>query len=148
MKTIAFCLICFCALPAKSQGVPSDKQRSAITLLIDKYSKARENRDTLLLKSILTSDIDQLVSTGEWREGLRSATKGMQQSSATNAGTRSLVIEKLRMISANSGVVDCRYEIKNASGAVRKMWSTFIVVSEKKSDWKIAAIRNMVPAPQ
>lgn len=35
--------------------------------LVDAYSEAREKKDTVLLKKILTTDIDQLVSTGEWR---------------------------------------------------------------------------------
>ena len=38
-----------------------------------------------------------------------------------------------------------RYEIQNADGSVRKMWSSFVVVDDKKT-WKITAIRNMEPA--
>ena len=41
-----------------------EKQRKDISSLIDKYSVAREKKDTILLKTILTSDVDQLVSTG------------------------------------------------------------------------------------
>ena len=44
----------------------TDHQRKAITFLIDQYSEAREKRDTALLKTILTYQVDQLVSTGEW----------------------------------------------------------------------------------
>ncbi|TDI72183.1 MAG: DUF4440 domain-containing protein, partial [Bacteroidetes bacterium] len=35
----------------------------------------------------------------------------------------------------------------NADGTARKMWSTFIVV-RNEDGWKIAAIRNMLPAGQ
>jgi hypothetical protein len=68
------------------------------------------------------------------------------KSSANNPGTRTLSIDKIQTISASSAIVDCRYEIQNADGTVRKMWSTFIVIADKKT-WKIRAIRNMLPAP-
>ena len=62
---------------------PTENQRKEISALIDKYSEAREKRDTVLLKNILTSDVDQLVSTGEWRNGIDASVKGMLRSSAT-----------------------------------------------------------------
>jgi hypothetical protein len=124
----------------------NDKQQKAITSLIDQYSQAREKRDTALLKTILTPDVDQLVSTGEWRIGINAAVEGMMKSSANSPGTRTLYIEKIQAIIASSAIVDCRYEIQNADGTVRKMWSTFIVIADKKV-WKIRAIRNMLPAP-
>ena len=125
--------------------VPADKEKKDIYALIDKYSEAREKKDTILLKNILTTDVDQLVSTGEWRDGVASSVKGMLSSSANSPGTRTLTVDKLRMLNATSAIVDCRYEIKNADNTPRKMWSTFIVVSDKGL-WKISAIRNMLPA--
>jgi hypothetical protein len=124
--------------------IPDDKQSKEISFLIDSYSKARESSDTVLLKRILTGDVDQLVSTGEWRNGIGAAVEGMVKSSANSPGTRTLKIEKMRMVNENCAIVDCRYEIQNPGGTVRKMWSTFVVVSVKKN-WKIAAIRNMLP---
>ena len=124
----------------------NDKQQKEITSLIDQYSQAREKRDTALLKTILTPDVDQLVSTGEWRVGLNAAVEGMMRSSANSPGTRTLHVEKIQTITPSSAIVDCRYEIQNADGTVRKMWSTFIVIVDKKT-WKIMAIRNMLPVP-
>jgi ketosteroid isomerase-like protein len=129
------------------QHALSDKHRKNITALIDKYSEAREKRDTVLLKNILTSDVDQLVSTGEWRNGIAASVEGMQRSSASAPGTRTLTVEKIRMMSSNSAIVDCRYEIKNGNGTTRKMWSTFFVVLVDRT-WKITAIRNMLPTGQ
>lgn len=129
------------------QRIPNDRQKKDIYFLIDQYSQAREKRDTLLLKSILTADVDQLVSTGEWRNGINASVKGMLKSSATSPGTRTLTIEKIRLLNPNSAIVDCKYEIQNADGTPRKMWSTFIVVDEK-GKWKISAIRNMLPSGQ
>ena len=123
----------------------SDNLQKTISSLIDQYSEAREKRDTVLLKTILTSNVDQLVSTGEWRVGINAAVEGMMKSSANNPGTRTLHVEKIQAISPSSAIVDCRYEIKNADGTARKMWSTFIVIADK-GKWKIMSIRNMLPA--
>ena len=131
-----------------SQNANLDKKiRQDIHALIDNYAKARETQDTLLLKSILTGNIDQLVSSGEWRLGIKGSMQGMMRSSTNNPGTRTLTIDKIRMLNGKSAITDARYEISNPNGAVRKMWSTFIVV-RKKGRWKITAIRNMLPAGQ
>ncbi len=123
---------------------PAEPQRQAISALIDRYAEARERKDTALLKTILTPDVDQLVSTGEWRNGISAAVRGMLNSSAEKPGTRTLTIDKIRMFKPNSAIVDCKYDIQNPDGTIRKMWSTFIVVSNK-GIWKISAIRNMLP---
>jgi hypothetical protein len=128
-------------------NVPDDNQRKAMIGLIDQYSQARETRDTGLLKKILTTDVDQLVSSGEWRNGLSTAVQGMLNSSLSNPGRRTLKVDKIRMINTACAIVDCRYEIQNADSTVRKMWSSFVVVDDNKS-WKITAIRNMEPAKQ
>jgi uncharacterized protein (TIGR02246 family) len=121
-----------------------DANTRKIYALINDYSKARENRDTILLKSILTEDVDQLVSTGEWRYGLRAAIQGMMESSTANPGSRTLTVEKVRYMDEHSAIADARYEISNPDGTIRKMWSSFFVVHSKEK-WKIAAIRNMLP---
>ena len=125
--------------------VLDDSQMKNIYLLIEQYAQAREKRDTVLLKNILTTDIDQLVSTGEWRIGINSSVQGMLNSSSTNPGTRTLTIDKIRPFNPNSAIVDCKYVIQNADRTFRTMWSTFIVVREK-GVWKISAIRNMLPS--
>lgn len=120
------------------------KQKKDIYSLIDKYAQARENQDTVLLESILATEVDQLVSSGTWRNDRVESMNGMLRSSNSNPGTRKLIIEKLRLLNSESAIVDARYEIQNANGNVRKMWSTFIVVYQDGM-WKITAIRNMLP---
>lgn len=122
-----------------------DSQRKEITMLIAQYSHARESRDTIILKKILAKDVDQLVSTGEWRSGIGSAVEGMMKSSTNNPGSRTLNVDKIRLVTPVCAIVDCRYEIANSNGNPRKMWSSFIVVADK-GVWKISAIRNMLPA--
>ncbi|HPW64165.1 MAG TPA: DUF4440 domain-containing protein [Cyclobacteriaceae bacterium] len=132
-----------------SSGYPQEtittNQKQEIVFLIDQYSKAREKQDTVLLKSILTPEVDQLVSSGEWRLGIGAAVTGMLRSSESNPRSRKLIVERIRLITPESGIVDARYEIQNPDGTVRKMWSTFVVVRENKK-WKITAIRNMLPS--
>ena len=125
----------------------ADHHRKAIIFLIDQYSEAREKRDTVLLKTILTTNVDQLVSTGEWRNGIGAAVQGMLKSSANSPGTRTLKVDKIRMLNLTTAIVDCKYEIQNTDSSLRRMWSTFILVAEKET-WKISAIRNMLPASQ
>jgi hypothetical protein len=122
-----------------------NKQNQEIYALVDSYSLARETRDTVLLKKILMSNMDQLVSTGEWRIGIESAISGMLQSSAGNPGSRTLRVETVRFLDAQCAIADAKYEIKNADSSIRKMWSTFVVVLHQ-GVWKISAIRNMLPA--
>jgi uncharacterized protein (TIGR02246 family) len=144
---ILFCLLqLFCASLVFSQAnKPDQNQRRTIEALIDQYSKARETKDTALLKRILTNDVDQLVSTGEWRDGLDAAILGMLKSSASNPGTRTLTVDKIKMLNSTSAVVDCKYEITGMDSTARKMWSSFVVLLDQGA-WKITAIRNMLPA--
>lgn len=122
------------------------KDRIKITQLIDDYAHAREQNDPEKIRMLFTADADQLVSSGEWRYGMESLVDGMQRSSASNPGDRSLTVETIRFIDKQTAITDARYEIKAQDGSItRKMWSTFVVV-EKKGQWKIAAIRNMLPA--
>ena len=122
-----------------------DKQQEDIYFLIEQYSTAREQKDSVLLRSILTGDIDQLVSTGEWRYGISASIEGMMQSTRSRPGTRTLTVESIRFPGPGWGIVDARYEIQNEDGTIRKMWSTFIVIHQR-GIWKISAIRNMKPA--
>jgi len=133
------------AISNAQEIIPDKKQASDIHTLIDAYSLARENKDTVLLESILTTDVDQLVSSGKWRNGKNESIKGMLQSSSNNPGTRTLTIDKIRLFNQQCAIVDARYEIKNQDGTSRKMWSTFIVVFTANK-WKISAIRNMLPS--
>ncbi len=117
----------------------------AIQQLISDYNSARENKNEDLLRSIFLVDIDQLVSSGEWRRGIEEALEGMRSSSRNNPGKRELEIEKIRYLNEQNAVVDTRYRIISENGNERNMWSTFIVVKTIEG-WKIASIRNMLPA--
>lgn len=124
--------------------VTQNPQEQAIIALIAEYARVRENKDTVALKNMLTAEVDQLVSTGEWRRGFESALEGMLRSSNSNPGSRTLTVDRIRFLNGDAALVDARYEIQNTDGSIRKMWSTFIVTYED-GRWKITAIRNMLP---
>lgn len=148
MKTIiliSLFSLSFASLLVAEKTKAVQKQEKQIHTLIDQYSQARETKDGELLKKILVEDIDQLVSSGTWRRGLDAALAGMMRSSTSRPGSRTLTIEHIRFLDKNNAIADARYEVKNEDGSMRKMWSTFIVKQEGKH-WKIAAIRNMLPA--
>ena len=145
-KSILFlCTLFLFPVAYAQQTNDRNPKEQSIYTLIDQYAQARETKDTVLLKQILTEEVDQLVSSGEWRRGLKGAMEGMLRSSSSNPGDRTLTVDQIRFLNTETGVVDTRYEIQNADGALRKMWSTFIVVREGNR-WKITAIRNMLPA--
>ncbi len=149
MKTIVLLLlIALNFIKVSGQPIqPGKGQQKEFNQLIQQYSLARETGDTVLLKKILTNDIDQLVSNGEWRTGMGAAVKGMLKSAAGNPGTRTLTIEQVRLLTPTCALIDCRYEISGTNDTVRQMWSSFIAVKNKGA-WKISAIRNMLPAKE
>lgn len=143
---IVFMLFCCSSEEGDEKSmVPTAKQQEAFIQLIDAYVEARSARDTALLKDLLTSDIDQLTSSGNWRRGVEASIQGMQRSSSNKPGKRTIDIESVRLVNKGSAIVDTRYVIENAEGSVRRMWSTFVVKFDGEK-WKITAIRNMLPA--
>jgi len=116
-----------------------------IETVIAAYADAREASNPDKIRQLFTTDADQLVSSGHWRHGIEQLVGGMLQSSQNNPGQRTLTVETIRPITHDVVMADARYEIKRIDDSERKMWSTFIL--KKEGDrWKIAAIRNMLPA--
>ena len=145
---LACSLVLIMVFPSLAQKLTStDQQNREIKTLIANYTKARDVQDATLLESILTDDIDQLVSSGTWRKGKTESMNGMMRSSQTNSGERTITVESIRLLTSDCAIADARYEIQNADGTARKMWSTFVVVLQQDG-WKISAIRNMLPAGQ
>ena len=130
---LAFCFVLI-SLPLEAQD---DKD---VREIVQKYLDARERRDAKAVEALFTSDADQLVSSGEWRKGRDAVVSGTLASSDANAGRRTITVESARFVTRDTAVVDGRYELGE-----RKMWATF-VMTRTPAGWKIAAIRNMLPA--
>ncbi len=108
---------------------------------------ARNSKNGAAVRSLFTADADQLVSTGEWRKGIDALVQGAMASSRKETGKSAITVESIRLLDPNVAIVDGRYETSNAAtGKSRSMWTTLIL---KHTDlgWRIAAIRNMLPAP-
>ncbi|MCL4796774.1 MAG: SgcJ/EcaC family oxidoreductase [Bryobacteraceae bacterium] len=121
------------------------QDEAAIRALITRYMDAREALNEEQTEALFTSDADQLVSSGEWRRGKDALVKGVMASSRQNEGRRTVQVQSVRFLTADVAIADGRYEI--AAAETRRMWSTFIL-HKTPSGWRIAAIRNMLPAPR
>lgn len=117
---------------------------AAIRGVVKTYLDAREQRNDSLLAAVFTADADQLVSSGQWRRGRAALVEGTLASSAREAGKRTVKIETIRYLSKDVAIADGRYVIAGVAED-RRMWSTFVMKREA-GGWKIAAIRNMMPA--
>ena len=126
---------------------PQDAVEQAARDVVRRYVDARERLDRAALESLFTADADQLVSSGEWRRGRDAVVRGGLASSSRTGGTRSISIETVRRIGADVVLADGRYEIAGSGGGPpRSMWTTFVLTREG-GEWRISAIRNMLPAP-
>ena len=120
---------------------------AAVRDVVKRYVDARERIDPKATAALFTSDADQLVSSGEWRKGLDAVVKGTTASSQNNSGKRTIAVESVRFLTKDVALVDGRYELVGggAGDSTRKMW-TSLVMTRISGGWKIAAIRNMLPA--
>jgi uncharacterized protein (TIGR02246 family) len=134
---------------AHAQSPPAGSRRpdeDAVRAVVRQYVDAREARNPKAVAALFTADSDQLVSSGEWRVGRDDVVSGSLASSAQSAGKRTIDVERVRFVSSDVAIADGRYSITGlGEGNDRRMWSTFVMVKDADG-WKIAAIRNMLPA--
>jgi uncharacterized protein (TIGR02246 family) len=122
------------------------QDEAAVKAVVARYVDAREHRDAGAIGALFTADADQLVSSGEWRKGRDNVVRGTLASSESSGGRRTITVETVRFVSPGVAIADGRYEIAGtAGGETRRMWSTFVITRES-GGWRIAAIRNMLPA--
>jgi uncharacterized protein (TIGR02246 family) len=134
-------LVTLLALP---QWKPAADE-AAVRDLVTHYANGREKGDPAAVSALFTADADQLVSSGEWRRGRDTLVKGVM-SSTQQGGKRTLTVDTVRFLNADAAIVDARYEIVGGAYVERRMWGSF-VMTRTKDGWRIAAIRNMLPAP-
>src|SRR4030095_17102148 len=102
--------------------------------------------DPKAFEELFTGDYDQLVSSGEWRKGRESVVRGTMASSSSTGGKRTITLESVRFVTPDVAIADGSYELTGlAGGETRRMWTT-LVVKRTAQGWRIAAIRNMLPA--
>jgi len=139
-----FCIISIA--PSLAQNRVRSNDEDAVREIVSKYVDARERIDPKAVEALFTSDADQLVSSGEWRRGREAVVRGTMESSRSTGGRRSITVESVRFVGTEVAIADGRYELTGlAGGATRQMWTT-LVLKRTESGWRIAAIRNMLPA--
>jgi uncharacterized protein (TIGR02246 family) len=137
--------LCMATLITTASLVAQSADEAAIRDLVAKYVDARNRGDAKALEALFAPNADQLVSTGEWRRGRDAVIKGSLAS--TSGGQRALTVDTIRVLAEGVAIVDSRYEIgAGDGGAPRRMWATWMLV-KTPDGWRIAAIRNMLPAP-
>lgn len=143
MRLISLSLLAAFALAAQTHS----QDEAAIRTLVSKYVAAREQIDPQAVAALFTADADQLVSSGAWRRGRDEVVRGTMASSQAATGKRTITVETIRFVASDVALADGRYEIAGAAGGQdRKMWTT-LLLSRTPQGWRIAAIRNMLPAP-
>jgi uncharacterized protein (TIGR02246 family) len=118
---------------------------AAVREIVRRYVEAREARDEKAIAALFTEDADQLTSGGEWRRGRAAVVQGAQVSSARADGKRTIAVETVRLLGPDVALADGRYEIAGGTAGDRKMWAS-ILLRRTTAGWRIAAIRNMLPA--
>ncbi|MGA7415726.1 MAG: SgcJ/EcaC family oxidoreductase [Bryobacteraceae bacterium] len=148
MRRALLCVIAFSIVTSLFGQTSSNAAgEAAVRDVVQKYMDARDHRDATALAALFTVDVDQLVSTGEWRRGRDEVVKGTLGSSQSTGGKRSITVESVRFLARDVALADGRYELTGlANGETRKMWTT-ILLKHGPDGWHIAAIRNMLPAP-
>jgi uncharacterized protein (TIGR02246 family) len=144
--TTAFLLAAALAAATSAQTGRPAADEKAIRDVVNSYVAARERNDATAIGALFTSDADQLTSSGEWRKGRDAIVRGTLASSKQTGGTRTITVESVRFPGADTAIADGRYEISGGAGGDRRMWTSF-VITRGKDGWRIAAIRNMLPAP-
>ena len=142
---VVLCLVATLQAPAPAPARSRASDEAAIRDVVAQYLAAREHRDAKAVGELFTDDADQLVSSGEWRKGRDEIVRGTLASSDRTGGTRTITVETIRFPKPDVAIADGRYELSNTQEGTRRMWTSFVLVREGDR-WKIAAIRNMLPA--
>ena len=121
-------------------------EEASVRQVVQKYMDARDQNDARAIEALFTADADQLVSSGEWRKGRADVVKGTMASSQSSGGKRTITVTSVRFLTPGVAIADGHYDLTGlAGGAARNMW-TSIVLARGADGWRIAAIRNMLPA--
>jgi uncharacterized protein (TIGR02246 family) len=131
--------------PISAAQVPANDE-AAVREIVQEYMDARDRQDPRAIEALFTADADQLVSSGEWRKGRPDVVRGTMASSQSSGGKRTITVESVRFVAPGVALADGRYDLARlAGGETRHMWTSLVMVKAGGA-WKIAAIRNMLPA--
>jgi uncharacterized protein (TIGR02246 family) len=134
-------IVCLLAAPMGAQAPAASNEESRVAAVIENYVKARNARDPKAIEALFTADADQYTTGGEWRRGRAHVIPGTARSTNQNPGIRSIALAAVRFITPDVAIADGTYTI---AGSDVPRWTT-IVLKREAEEWRIAAIRNMLP---
>ena len=148
---LSLLLIACAACPAQTPppaNVPAPAgDAAAIKDLVARYVDARDRKDAKATEALFTADADQLVPPASGAKGATRWCAAPWPVRRAAGGSARLLFEAVRFVTPDAALADGRYEIAGLAGAPpRRMWSTFLM-TRTPDGWRIAAIRNMLPAP-
>ena len=146
MRILVACLLAMALTPTLRAQQPADAaDERAVRQVVERYMAARDAQDPAAVAALFTSDADQFTTAGEWRRGRDQIRSGTAESSRRNPGARRISVEAVRFVTRDVAIADGPYEISTGGAAVRRMWTTLVLV-RTRGGWRISAIRNMAPA--
>jgi uncharacterized protein (TIGR02246 family) len=133
------------AQPLLAQSGERAADEAAIRGVIQAFLDTREANDAAALAALLTADVDQRQTSGNVRSGRDAVVSGSLTTQQSTGGRRSITVDSLRFVAPDVAIADGRYDsIGRADGTDQRMLTSMVLRREGR-EWKIAAIRNMLP---
>jgi uncharacterized protein (TIGR02246 family) len=132
--------------PAGAAAPNRAADEAAIRTVIQAFLDTREKNDAAGLSALLTPDVDQQQTSGNVRKGREAVVSGSLSTQRETGGTRTITVDSLRFVSDDVAIADGKYlSLGRADGTDQRML-TSMVLRRDAGGWKIAAIRNSLPA--
>jgi uncharacterized protein (TIGR02246 family) len=132
------------ALSAQSRERADDE--AAIRAVIQAFLDTREKNDAAALAALLTADVDQRQTSGNMRSGRDAVVSGSLSTQQNTGGRRTISVDSLRFVGPDVAIADGRYDSLGRADGTDQRMLTSMVLRREGGDWKIAAIRNMLPS--
>lgn len=148
LKLARWLLLAVVASPAVAAAQAADRSadEAAIRAVIKAFIDVRENNDAAGLAALLTTDVDQQQTSGNVRRGRDAVVSGTMQTQQSTGGSRTISVDSLRFVGQDVALADGRYDSIGRSDGGDQRMLTSMVLRREGGEWKIAAIRNMIPA--
>jgi uncharacterized protein (TIGR02246 family) len=147
MRKYAFLLIALAVCGAAAQAQPANRaaDEAAVRAAIQAFIGTREANDAAGLSALLTQDVDQRLTSGNVRSGREAVVSGSLSTTQSTGGRRTITVDSLRFVGDDVAIADGRYDSLGRSDGTDQRMLTSMVLRREGGEWKIAAIRNMIP---
>ncbi len=150
MRKLALLLVAIAgavtAFTTTSQSGDRVADETAIRAVIKAFIDTREANDPAGLAALMTADVDQRQTSGNMRSGRDAVVSGSMATQQSTGGRRTITVDSLRFVGADVALADGRYDSVGRNDGTDRRMLTSMVLRREAGAWKIAAIRNMLPA--